>query len=295
MALQTKTIKKRINSVKNIRKITRAMEMVSASKMKKATEKALATRDYAQLALELLINIGKEVREHPLLEERKMNNILMIVVASNKGLCGSYNGNILRKAKEIIEKHEAKNLAYITVGKKAEKAIFKGKHLASFVDFSENPSLEEILPLSRLILDSFLKREYDRVKIIYTEFVSAIKYKPRKINLLPISKEVIQEMIDNLPLPKEKFQKTNLARYLFEPDMKELLDEILPRLAEIQLYQAILESSASEHSARMMAMRNASDNALEMIDELTLYFNQARQAAITQEISEISSGAAALE
>jgi F-type H+-transporting ATPase subunit gamma len=295
MALQTKAIKKRIYSVKNIKKITRAMEMVAASKMRKATAQALATRTYAELALELLINIGKEVREHALLEQREMNNILMIIIASNKGLCGSYNSNILKKAKEISQIHKDKKISYITVGKKAEKAVIQGEHLASFVDFSENPSLEEILPLSRLVLDKFLNRSYDRVKIVYTDFVSAIQYEPKKMNLLPVSEKVIQEMIDYLPKANKEFKRTSLARYLFEPDMMGLLDEVLPRLAEVQIYQSILEANASEHSARMMAMKNASENASEIIDELILYFNQARQAAITQEISEIASGAAALK
>jgi F-type H+-transporting ATPase subunit gamma len=298
MALQTKAIKKRIYSVKNIKKITRAMEMVAASKMRKATAQALATRTYAELALELLINIGKEIKEHALLEQREMNNILMIIIASNKGLCGSYNGNILKKAKEISQIHNDKKIFYITVGKKAERAVIQGEHLASFIDFSENPSLEEILPLSRLVLDKFLNKSCDRVKIIYTDFISAIQYEPKKMNLLPVSEKVIQEMIDYLPKAtktKEEFKKTSLARYLFEPDMSGLLDEVLPRLVEIQIYQSILEANASEHSARMMAMKNASENASEIIDELILYFNQARQAAITQEISEIASGAAALE
>jgi len=294
MALQIKTIKKRISSVKNIKKITRAMEMVAASKMRKAIDQALNTRTYAKLALELLVNVAQEDVEHPLLEKRSLNNILVVIIGSNKGLCGGYNSNVYKKLKEVCEFHKERKVDFITVGKKAEKMVkeFSGKHVASFIEFPEDPTFDDTLALSNMVLDSFMKGEYDRVKIIYTDFVSSIKSEVKKRNLLPVSEKVLEEMIEHLG---DKVESENMSKYIFEPDKEGLLDEVLPRLVEIQLYQGLLESNASEHSSRMIAMKGASDSASEMIDELTLYFNQARQAAITQEISEIASGAAALE
>ena len=292
MALQIKTIKKRISSVKNIGKITRAMEMVAASKMRKATEQALNTRTYAKLALELLVNIAQENVEHPLLEKRELNKILIIIIGSNKGLCGSYNSNVFKRLKETLGIHEDKKIDFITIGKKAEKMV-EENIIASFIEFPEDITFDDITGLSKLVLDKFNNREYDRVKIIYTDFVSSIKSEVRKRNLLPVSEEILQQMIDDIK--KEDDKKENMSTYIFEPDKGRLLDEVLPRLVEIQLYQSILESNASEHSSRMLAMKNASDSASEMLEELTLYFNQARQAAITQEISEIASGAVALE
>jgi len=292
MALQIKTIKKRISSVKNIGKITRAMEMVAASKMRKATEQALNTRTYAKLALELLVNIAQENVEHPLLEKRELNKILIIIIGSNKGLCGSYNSNVFKRLKETLGIHEDKKIDFITIGKKAEKMV-EENIIASFIEFPEDITFDDITGLSKLVLDKFNNREYDRVKIIYTDFVSSIKSEVRKRNLLPVSEEILQQMIDDIK--KEDDKKENMSTYIFEPDKGRLLDEVLPRLVEIQLYQSILESNASEHSSIMLAMKNASDSASEMLEELTLYFNQARQAAITQEISEIASGAVALE
>ena len=293
MALQIKTIKKRIASVRNIKKITRAMEMVAASKMRKVTDQALNTRTYAKLALELLVNVAQEDVEHPLLEKRELNKILIVVIGSNKGLCGSYNSNVYKKLKETLEFHKQRKVDFITIGKKTEKMVreYNGEHLASFIEFPENPRFEDILSLSRMVLDKFMAREYDRVKIIYTDFVSSIKSEVKKRNLLPVSEKVLEEMIKHLG---EKAENDNMSTYIFEPDKKGLLDEVLPRLMEIQLYQCLLESNASEHSSRMLAMKSASDSASDMLEELTLYFNQARQAAITQEISEIASGAAAL-
>lgn len=285
MALQIKTIKKRISSVKNIKKITRAMEMVAASKMRKAVDQALNTRTYAKLALELLVNVAKENVDHVLLDKREVNKTLVIVIGSNKGLCGGYNSNILKEVKKL------KDCDFITVGKKAEKMV-KQNHIASFIDLPEDIGFDDIIPLSKIVLDKFIDKTYDRVKIVYTDFVSSIKSQVKTRSLLPVSEEVLQQMIDDIS--KDNDEKENMATYIFEPDMKGLLDEVLPRLVEIQIYQSLLESNASEHSSRMLAMKNASDSASEMIDELTLYFNQARQAAITQEISEIASGAAAL-
>jgi F-type H+-transporting ATPase subunit gamma len=299
MAVQTKAIKKRINSVKNIKKITRAMEMVAASKMKRAVEQALDTRAYAEVSLEFLVNLSYQANlEHLLLEQRELKNILAVVITSNKGLCGSYNNNIFKEVRKAIDSYADCNIEFITIGKKAEKLAKKldKKLLASFIDISDKPSFEEILPISNLTIQSFKEKKYDEVLVIYTDFVSAIKQVPCQRPLLPISQKTLRKMLANLGKESQdvKASKDSSALYLFEPSSKEVLEKVLPRLTEMQLFQSLLEANASEHSARMMAMKNASSSASDMIDELTLSFNQARQASITQEIAEISSGAAAL-
>ncbi|MFH1890519.1 MAG: ATP synthase F1 subunit gamma [Candidatus Kuenenbacteria bacterium] len=299
--INTKSIKNRIQSVKNTGKITKAMEMVSAAKMRRATDNALGTRTYAELALELLVNISREQTiKHPLLEKRANKKILAIVIASNKGLCGGFNSNITKQAAEFIKSNSDKTIDFVTVGKKAENLVKKTgkKVIASFINFSDNLKIDEIRGLSKIVIQEFEKKNYDRVAIIFTDFLSSISYAAETRNLLPISQENIKQMIQNLGKQGEIEEKDihikNMSLYLFEPDEESILNQILPRLTEVQIYQALLESIASEHSARMMAMRNASDSAEEMINELTLAFNQARQAGITQEIAEISAGAAAL-
>jgi F-type H+-transporting ATPase subunit gamma len=298
MPIQIKTIKKRIQSVKNIGKITRAMEMVSSYKMKHAINQALATRAYIKIALELLVNINRE-REasHPLLEQREVKKILAIVFASNKGLCGSYNSNVFKKVDEFVKTHSSAEIDFITIGKKVEKKIKQnyGKYIASFTDISEKPLIEEIFPCSRLAVDGFINKTYDQVNIIYTDFVSSIKYEVLARKLLPVSEKVLYELINRIGRNEDEeiIENKNLANCLFEPDANSVLDEILPHLADIQLYHSLLESNASEHSSRMITMKSASENASDVIDDLSFSFNKARQASITQEILEISSGAIA--
>jgi len=300
MPIQTKTIKKRIRSVRSIRKITGAMEMVSSYKMKRATKQALSTRAYAKIALELLANISREKEAiHPLLETREVKNILVIVFASNKGLCGSYNSNVFKKVDEFVKAHSKAKIDFITIGKKAEKKIEQnyGKHIASFTDILEKPLIEQVFPFSRLAINGFIDKTYDQVSIIYTDFVSSIKYEVLARKLLPVSEKVLYELINRIGKNEneEIIGNKNLAICLFEPDTDSVLNEILPHLADMQLYQSLLEANASEHSSRMITMKNASENASDMIDDLTFSFNKARQASITQEILEIASGAIASE
>jgi len=301
MAGSSKIIKNRIKSVKNTKKITKAMEMVSAAKMRRAVEKALGTRSYAELALELLVNISQDKQiTHPLLTLRKTKKILAVVVSSNKGLCGSFNANIAKAINSFHAEHAKHDISYITIGKKAEHAIRKnnGKIVASFIEFPDNINIESLTGLRKIVIDDFIEKNYDRVVLIYTNFISSINYEVVTRNLLPVSQENIKSMIRDLGpggINENEMRIKNMSLYLFEPDEESILNSVLPKLTEVQIYQAILESTASEHSARMLAMRNASDSATEMIDELTLSFNQARQAGITQEIAEIAAGAAALK
>lgn len=325
MAQSTKEITRRIKSVSNTKKITKAMEMVSASKMKKSVEATLASRFYAQYAWDILTNLAEAVepQNNPLLDIRKVQSICIILVTSDKGLCGSYNTQIIKKIlqqlkdpsklmvnkamDQRIESHiDPKDLKvdFIAVGKKGAEELrkFSKDIKAVFSGIEASPTLRDIKPISDLVIKEYKKKTYDKIVVAYTDYRSAILQEPKLRQLLPISKtdleKVIQELdtIQSSSQPKEvDMEKSIAGDYVFEPNKKKLLQDILVKLVEMQLYQMVMESSASEHSARMLAMKNASDAASDMIDELTLIYNKARQAGITQEIAEISSGKAALE
>lgn len=318
MAVNTKAIKRRLRSVGSTKKITKAMEMVAAAKMRKAVNAALDTRTYAKLAWDLLVSLSKTQKSAiPLLQVRTVKKLLIILVTSDRGLCGSFNANIIRKtAKQledpsIISRHRVKNqdipsankdiaIDIIGIGKKgADFAKKTGNNLiASFTDLSDTPKLNDVYPISRLAIQEYAEKKYDKVIVAYTEFYSAISQIAKMRQVLPISEQDLEKMItdvDNieakLPPPETDYSED----FLFEPNRQEVLKIILPRLVETQIYQALLESAASEHSARMLAMRNASEAAEEMINDLNLHYNKARQAIITREIAEIAGGTAALK
>ncbi|MBU0646132.1 ATP synthase F1 subunit gamma [Patescibacteria group bacterium] len=303
MALQTRAIKRRIKSVQNTHKITKAMELVAASKMRKAVQSVLGTRPFAQLAWDTVKTISSvtDTSMHPLLRERHdTKRTLLILLTSDRGLAGGFNNSMIRLTLAEIAKQPGE-VDIIAVGKRGADAIKRSEKtlLASFSDITNNPRFEDVLPIGKLAVNEFLKGTYDKVLIGYTDFVSSINQKPLMLELLPLgapeSMKEIGEVGKKEPRALAELRKANVREYLFEPDAKTVLDRLLPRLIETMVYQAVLESAASEHSARMMAMRNASDAATDMIDSLTLIYNQARQAGITQEIAEISSGKAALE
>jgi F-type H+-transporting ATPase subunit gamma len=317
MAVNSKVIKRRIKSVSSTKKITKAMEMVAASKMRKAVDTALRTRTYAKLAWDILVDLSKTAEvKIPLLEVRPVKNVLVILITSNRGLCGSFNSNIIKKTSLALKnpdnfgiqhvegkilKTDKVNIDVIGIGRKGAEFAKRNNYnlVASFTTFTDTPSLNDILPISQMVIGQYTKKEYDKVVVAYTDFKSAIAQTAKLKQVLPISKFDLENMLAELgeqDLQKERPAiAEKLADYLFEPNPQEVLETVLPRLVETQLLQAALESSASEHSARMMAMRNASDAAVDMIAELNLNFNKARQAAITQEIAEIAGGAAALE
>lgn len=325
MALNTKIIKRRITSVQNTKKITRAMEMVSAAKMRKAVEAVLDTRLYGRLARELMQHLGGiDDPMIPLLEQRPVKKVLAVVISSNRGLCGAFNGNLFRQTKQLFDdktnlgtyrnekgKQEGAyhisedfTIDIIAVGK---KSVGFGKKfgygvIAAFDTLGEKPSFQEIRPIADILVGGFIEKTYDKAVVAFTEYQSGLVQQPKIRQLLPVSARELEKMV----APFSAKQSSAMAEifedeaypienYLFEPDLETIMAEVLPRLVEIQLYQAILESSASEHSARMVAMKNASESAGEMIDELKLTYNKARQAGITQEIAEIAGGAAALE
>jgi len=313
----SKLIKSRIKSIGNTQKITKAMEMVSAAKMRKAVESALRTRTYAMLAWELLTHLSREARaEVPLLAVRPVERLLVVLFTSNRGMCGSFNANIIKKTGALLK--EPKNISrhrifdteisssenvmvdVVGVGKKgAEFAKKMGYNLiASFSEFSDTPSAMDVMPIARLVIEAYEQKKYDKVVVAYTDFRSAILQLAKLRQVLPISEFDLEKMLSDIDrggrLEMVEKRKIDLSEALYEPNPDAVLSVILPRLVETQIYQAALESSASEHSARMMAMRNASDAAEDMIKELKLNYNKARQAGITQEIAEIAGGAAAL-
>ncbi len=290
----TKEIKSRIKSVKNTKKITKAMELVSASKMKRAISSALGSRAYANYSWEVLESLSTYVTEtkNPLLVKREEGKTLIIFITSNRGLCGGYNSQITRKVLSMIRENPSVEYDFISVGKKGEGLLRRmDQHLvAAFNELPDAPGLSDVYPIANLAIDLYKKGEYNQIRVAYTDFVSALSQVPHVRTILPVSKTAIEAEIAEA----QSGARHAPPDYTFEPDYETLMSIIVEKIARMRVYQMILESSASEHSARMMAMKNASDAAGEMIDDLTLAFNKARQAGITQEISEISAGMASV-
>lgn len=300
MALSTRTIKAKIKSVQNIKKITKAMEMVAASKMRKAVSRAVMTRDYTEAALRLLVNISADTTvRSPFVQEGRGERSLIIMIASNKGLCGGFNVNLARAVNRFVnECGEKDRTDFITIGKNAERAARKMgcTVIGSFIDISENVGISDISGLRKLVIDAFLGGSYRRVLVAYTNYRSAVSYEPMVRVVLPIEigieKNILQELGKDSANPPVSI---DAEEYMFEPSEEIVLNAMLPRLFEVNIYQALLESFASEQSARMFAMKNASDNAKNLVEDLVLSYNNARQASITREISEIAAGADALQ
>lgn len=304
MAISPRLIKRRIRSVNNTRKITRAMELVAASKMRKAVQMTLSSRDYSRAAEAIVADIRQlvDAKTHPLLAGRpQAKTSLVMVVGSNRGLCGGFNAQVLKKSIEFLARRTESDVHVVTIGRKTEIALKRAKYpiVASFESIADAPHFEKTRPVGSFAYTEFMQGRVDRVFLVYTNFVSALSQVPQVKQLLPIIPEEELQRIrpeeeedtEDGAIPKEAVEQDTL----FEPDPKTVLDAMLPRLLETEIYQALLESAASEHSARMMAMRNATENATEMMEDLTFTFNQARQASITREISEISAGKAAIE
>jgi F-type H+-transporting ATPase subunit gamma len=284
----TREIRRRIRSVKNMTQITRAMEMVSASKMRRAQRNVLATRPYADRLLDVMGELTERAvgaRTGTLLEIRpNIASVGLIVVTPDKGLTGAMITNVLRRAGRFIldERGRGRTVETLAVGKKGRDFLVRtGQNLvAEVTKLGDYPRLVDTLGIATNVINGFREGRYDEVYVIYSEFVNTLVQRPTLKRLLPVEP------------PNEPAEKK--WDYTYEPDREEVLRELLPRFVEVQLYQAILESIASEHSARMVAMRNATDNAKELTRDLTLSYNKTRQANITKEVAEIASGAAAL-
>lgn len=315
MAISPRIIKRRIKSVRSTGKIMKAMELVAASKMRKAVQFAIASRPYATLIRELTDEVREALtrESNPLLHGHPRPagapiRTLAVVIASDRGLCGGYNSQLLKRATEFFRNRPEDEVTAVTIGHRAERGVRRQSTTirASFGSLANNVSFAATEPMLRYILDEYTSGRVDRVFVVYTDFKSALAQVPTVMQLLPILPEtelkqeagVVEEDLteeETRPLKQKKEEPRTDADLLFEPSAPQVLEKLLPRLVETRFYQTILESSASEHSARMMAMRSAGEAARDMVKDLTLVLNQARQAAITREISEISAGKAAIE
>jgi F-type H+-transporting ATPase subunit gamma len=294
MAMQTKTIKQKMKSVANIGKITKAMEMISVSKMKRAITKRNSSLLFAEESLALLENLSiYNDFSHPYLEKGEGKKILMLVIAANKGLCGGYNINVSKQVTEFIKQHPGVEVEVVAVGRQATKVAGRNNLnlLASFDEFSDYYTSGEVRSLLHFLFERYNSGEYSEIRVAYTEFISSISYEAKIKSFIPFDVTKARSIVKENSKEKEK---TDFALYSFEPSEQEILNTVVPAVLMTILYQYLLEGLASEHSSRVSAMRNASDNATELGEELRINFNRARQAAITQEIAEIVGGSSAV-
>lgn len=285
----TKDIRRRIKSVKNIEKITNAMKMVAAAKLRKAQERAEAARPYSVKMRDVMANLASSAGEieHPLLEVREERNVAFVIIGADKGLAGSYNGNVMHKAIAEIGDRAPETVKLVLIGKKAV-GFFKRRPYEVVADLAApgtDVGFADIRGVTTQIRSMFESGEVDAVYLVYAKFLSPMRQDPTCVKLLPMSTPTFDRA--GFEIPPER------ADFIFEPSAPALLGALLPRYVDTQAYQALVESQASEHGARMTAMSAATKNAGEMIDTLTLQYNKARQAAITTEIVEIVSGAEA--
>ncbi|HEX7592649.1 MAG TPA: ATP synthase F1 subunit gamma [Anaerolineae bacterium] len=281
-----RVIQRRIKSINKISQVTHAYEMIAASKVRRAQQATLATRPYAEKSWEMLTYLaaqpGRGKVLHPLLEERaEIKSILLLLTTSDRGLCGAYNVNVIRAATEFAARQNTP-VRFITIGRRGTSfAARYGKEIvAEFSGLSERPTIVDVGAISKIAIDEFIAGRADEVHLAYTDYVNTLVQRPVTHRLLPIQ-------------PAQETHTGMSAVYLYEPNPETILASVLPRFTEMQIYQAILESVASEWAARMVAMRSATDNAHDLIEDLTLAMNKARQASITKEILDIMGGAEA--
>ncbi len=283
--ISPRLLRRRIRSVQNVAKITKAMEMIATARMRRAQEQALAGRPYSekinQVIADLAAAASKDGAFHPLLEKRPVKKIAVVHITTDRGLCGGLNTNMNRLTANFILQQKVP-VTLITVGRKGRDFMHR-HHLdirAEFTNIGDHPSLLDTLPISHIIIDDYVSGYIDQVYIAYPRFVTTMVQQPRIELLLPVEPAVLP--------------KTQTAEYIYEPDPSFVLNELLPRFVEMSVYHDILEAIASEQSARMVAMRNATDNANQVIQELTLVLNKARQEMITKELLDLTGGAEAL-
>jgi F-type H+-transporting ATPase subunit gamma len=294
-------IRRRIKSVKNTAQITKAMQMVAATKMRRAQQAAISLRPYASrlddMAANIYAGIGSNEVSHPLLQKRnKSGKTAVIVLTTEKGLCGPLNTNLLRD----VLKNDDSSKVYISVGRKGRQTLARlKKNLLADFELKDSPTFADSKAISRFLLQKFDENQFDAVEIYYNRFVNTLSQIPTRFPLVPIGAETLavakalgEAKHAELTAKSSDGHPTSTVSYNFEPDAAELLGKLLPYYIHLELYEKILESRASEHSARMVAMKSATDNAKQLVKDLTLEYNKARQAAITNEILEISSAAA---
>ena len=283
----TREIRRRIRSVKNISQVTRAMEMVSAAKMRKAQQRVLASRPYAERLRAVIGDLSSlridasELQSFPLLAQREIKRTAVILVTPDKGLTGPMNSNLIRRASRYVLSEAGVPVEVIAAGKKGRDFMVRTKQdvVAEFTGLGDNVSLDDVRTIVEVAIEDFVSGKVDAVFLVYSRFVNTLVQRPEVVQVLPIQR------------PEGAGTYTD---YIFEPDPSSVLTALLPRFVEIQVYQALLESIASEHSARMVAMRSATDAANDLVSSYSLAYNKARQAQITGEVAEISAGANAM-
>ena len=282
-------IRRRIKSVKNTAQITRAMQLVAAAKMKKAQDQALAGREYSSHLTQVLVDIRKNFSEesHPLLEKREGNRELVLVISTDKGLCGPLNTNLARKLRAVA----SPDADYVTVGRKLRVLLEKlGSNIIADFVVKDPVPFAQTRPIAKFLTEQFLLGKYDKVSIAFTNFVNTLRQEPEVVTLLPIREQANAEVFGT-----EATTANSSNDFTFEPNAAEVLAAILPLYVNYEVFQAHVESRASEHSARMVAMKSATDNAKKFIKELTLEYNKLRQGAITAELLEITTAMKAME
>ncbi len=285
----------RIRSVGNIAQVTRALEAVSASKVRKAQASVEASRDYARRVASVLGRIGaySQGSTHPLLVPRdKVENIAMLLISSDRGLAGPYNMNVTRAALEFAQE-KSQQTRWVTLGQKGrDLAYVRGANIVGdFSSFKSSPSFSDVTPIARVLIDDYLDAVVDEVYVAYTDYVNTIRQDTRVVRIMPMTTGNFE---DNQNTQVSTDNESDVG-YTYEPEPEELLEAILPRFTQVQVYQSVLESLASEHSARMVAMRNATDNANELSGALRLAYNKARQLSVTSDLLDIVGGAEALQ
>lgn len=278
--------------MRNTAKITKAMELVAASRLRRAQMRVTAARPYAEAMRALMAELGGIAQGgealHPLLVQRDVRNVGVLLVTPDRGLAGALNTNLIRRGTEVILEHErtdGQTVQVVTVGRKGQDFLVRrGRNLlGTFTGIVDRVRYEDVIPIARVIMDSFVSGQVDRAVLVYPRFISTLSQRPEVVQILPIER----------PRDEAAAERQRLD-YIFEPDPQSILEQLLPRYIEVQIYQAILETAASFFSAQMVAMRNATDNANDLVSGLSLTYNKVRQANITREVTEIASAAEAM-
>lgn len=291
----TREVRLRIKSVQNIAQVTQALQAVSASKVRKSMQAMYDTRPYASKAWQVLTHIAAQPGRdtlHPLLTKRAdIKNVLVVMISGDRGLAGAYNTNIVRFTLQHFNDYQVP-VSYITVGRKGREMLFRRrkKILAEFSNLPAAPTFVDVSAIGRLAIDEFLEGHYDEVFLVYSDFINLVRQEPAIKKLLPLEVETGAQRVEDYTRVERKLA----ASYIYEPGQTQILDKIVPRFSSLQVYQAIMESLASEHAARMVAMKNATDSATALGDALQLEYNQVRQQSITSEMLDIAGGAEAL-
>ena len=287
-------IRRRIRSIRNTAKITKAMELVAASRLRRAQMRVTSARPYADAIRKLVAELGAAAPSaggalHPLLIQRDVHKVGVLLVTPDRGLAGALNTNVIRRGSEVIgeyERADGQSVEVVTVGRKGQDFLARRgrKLLGTFTGMVASVKYDDVIPIARVITDSFISGSIDRAVLVYPRFISTLSQRPEVVQLLPIT-------APEMPAGQERQRRLD---YIFEPDPQSILDQLLPRYVEVLIYQAVLETAASFFSAQMVAMRNATDNANDLVESLSLTYNKVRQANITREVTEIASAAEAM-